>query len=308
MEHAWAENTSSSYSVYARKWNSYMEAQNINKPCFKDAHNFLAKLFNSEQAKYGKAAVARSALSAILPPEEGFTFGNHPDTKKLMKAIFRRRPTIPKHTVIYDPDVILNHINSLPNNKQLLLDTPTSKLCTLFALVSGQRSQSLATVDTSFIDRNNHLYTIYYPSAIKTTQPKFHQKPIEIKHYPIANLCLNSCIDEYLSRTENIRENLPKDIVNPNSLVLSPHYPHYPVKSGTIAKYVAKLITSSGIELKQFSAHSTRSSTTSKATELGMSIKDICKGAGWKSENTFRKFYQLPIHKANNFQIILDQL
>ena len=108
--------------------------------------------------------------------------------------------------------------------------------------------------------------------------------------------------------TENIRENLPKDIVNPNSLVLSPHYPHYPVKSGTIAKYVAKLITSSGIELKQFSAHSTRSSTTSKATELGMSIKDICKGAGWKSENTFRKFYQLPIHKANNFQIILDQL
>ena len=66
------------------------------------------------------------------------------------------------------------------------------------------------------------------------------------------------------------------------------------------------MIGAAGIELKQFTAHSTRSSATSKAEDLGMSLKDICKGAGWKNENTFRKHYQLPIHKPNNIQIVLE--
>ena len=119
--------------------------------------------------------------------------------KKIVKAIFRERPTLPRHTVMYDPAIILQYITSLPDNKYLLLKTLTQKLCVLFALISGQRSQSLAAIETPFIDRGQEQYTFYFPSPLKTSKPNFHQKPIETKHYAVTNLCLNTCLDENLN-------------------------------------------------------------------------------------------------------------
>ena len=49
-----------------------------------------------------------------------------------------------------------------------------------------------------------------------------------------------------------------------------------------------------GIDLKVFSAHSTRSASTSKGNNLGLTLYDIRKAGGW---STFRKRFKLPIHK-----------
>ena len=49
-----------------------------------------------------------------------------------------------------------------------------------------------------------------------------------------------------------------------------------------------------------FTTHSVRSASISKANNIGLSIKDIQKAAGWKGSSTFRKHYKLPI--ITNFE------
>ena len=52
-----------------------------------------------------------------------------------------------------------------------------------------------------------------------------------------------------------------------------------------------------GIDVTVYANHSLRKASTSKANNLGLSIKDIQKAAGWKSESIFREHYKLPIKK-----------
>ena len=51
----------------------------------------------------------------------------------------------------------------------------------------------------------------------------------------------------------------------------------------------------SGIDCSQFSAHSTRSASSTLAANCGVSISDIMKVADWSRAGTFKKFYQRPI-------------
>ena len=47
-----------------------------------------------------------------------------------------------------------------------------------------------------------------------------------------------------------------------------------------------------GIEKTVFKSNSVCSVSTSKANNIGISIKDIQKAAGWKCSTTFRKYYK----------------
>ena len=65
----------------------------------------------------------------------------------------------------------------------------------------------------------------------------------------------------------------------------------------TIARYVKLFLGDAGIDTTVFTAHSTRSASTSKANNLGLSMKDIAKAAGWSTEHSFQRFYKLPVKK-----------
>ena len=60
-----------------------------------------------------------------------------------------------------------------------------------------------------------------------------------------------------------------------------------------------------GIDITVFTPHSTRAASTSKANNLGLSIKDIAKAAGWKGGSTFQRYYKFPITKK---EILQDNL
>ena len=53
-------------------------------------------------------------------------------------------------------------------------------------------------------------------------------------------------------------------------------------------------------------SHSTRSSSTSKANNIGFCLKDIEKTAGWRGSNTFRKYCNLPLIKNFGEEILDD--
>ena len=70
---------------------------------------------------------------------------------------------------------------------------------------------------------------------------------------------------------------------------------HKPVTSSTISRWVRTLRQASGIDVSTFKSHLTRAASTSAATSLGVSVKDIMKMANWTSESTFKRFYLKPI-------------
>ena len=51
------------------------------------------------------------------------------------------------------------------------------------------------------------------------------------------------------------------------------------------------------IDITVFTTNSVCSTSTNKANNIGLSIKDIQKAAGWKGNSKFRKHYKLPIIK-----------
>ena len=110
-------------------------------------------------------------------------------------------------------------------------------------------------------------------------------------------MCCQMFAGILLDRTINMRPNSDAETKRP--LLLSYAPPYKPVGTATIARYIKQFLGMAGIDITVFTAHSTRSASTSKANNLGITIRDIQKAAGWTSENTFRKFYNLPV--ANNF-------
>ena len=74
-----------------------------------------------------------------------------------------------------------------------------------------------------------------------------------------------------------MRENLAG---NSEELNLSYPYPFKPINSQSVARYIKLFLTMAGIDIIVFTAHSIRSASTSKAKNIGLSIKDIQKTAG----------------------------
>lgn len=74
----------------------------------------------------------------------------------------------------------------------------------------------------------NGIYTFYVDKVLKTTEPGKHQKPLQCRNIPATR-------NLYISRPELTKENLEG---NKNQVTLSYAYPHKPINSQAIARYI----------------------------------------------------------------------
>ena len=153
-----------------------MQLDPYNADCI-HATSFIAKLFHEENYNYGALAVVSSALSAILPKQNGKTFGQDKIVCQMMKGIFKLRPLLPKYIVAYDPDVTLTYMNQLPKIEQLNLEVLIKKLAILLCLLSGQRWQSIQKLRLDYASFQNDKGEFYIPTALKKSRPGKHQEP-----------------------------------------------------------------------------------------------------------------------------------
>ncbi len=305
---SWAPKTQASYNSHLRKWKHHCIDKGIDpfKASFKDAISFIEKLFTEQKASYSYIAATRSALSAILPKEEDYSFGKHPNVSRMLKGIFKLRPSLPKHVAIYDANLVLSFIKTLPPNHHLDLEFLTKKLVTLLCLLSGQRAQSIPVLALNFLYQDSRSISLYLPSMLKNTRPGKHQEALNFPRFEEdTSICVVECLTEYIKRTQLIRENLPG---KPQQIVLSYAYPHNIVKTSTITRYVKAFLMLAGIDITIFTCHSTRKASTSKASNLGLTLKDINKAAGWFSETTFTRHYKLPIKQSFSRTLQLGSL
>ena len=298
---SWAPKTREGYSCALKKFGDYCLSGGIvdmKSASLQHGLGFLAYLFHTKKENYGSIATARSMLSAVLPMEGKTPFGKHPEVMRVMKGIFRQRPQLPRHTVMYDANKVLAFFHSLPDNDELSLELLTKKLITLTGLLAGARAQTLVATNIEFIHFEEDCMYIFISAILKTTRPGRHQKPLVFKTFPDTKLCPVLCARDYLQRVSDIRgQHKP--------LFLSYAAPHAPINTQTAARYMKSILACSNIDITVFiSAHSVRSASTSKANNLGMSLKDICQAAGWSSPHTFQRFYNLPIERNLGQEIL----
>ena len=79
--------------------------------------------------------------------------------------------------------------------------------------------------------------------------------------------------------------------IKPSQLLLRTLAPHQEVKKSTVAGWVKAILGSAGIDTNLFTAHSTRTASTSKSEVKGLSLEDILKQGTWLNKSTRQKHY-----------------
>ena len=83
---------------------------------------------------------------------------------------------------------------------------------------------------------------------------------------------------------------------NQTQLLLSFIEPHKEISSSTIARWIKTTLRLAGVnEIGLFSAHSTRSASTSRAGFSGLSVDDILHRGSWSNESIWQRFYHKTI-------------
>ena len=77
----------------------------------------------------------------------------------------------------------------------------------------------------------------------------------------------------------------------PKPVFITSRKPFRRARPATIGHWIKDTLKAAGVDTEKFTAHSTRSASTSHASMKGVPIADILKVANWSSSSTFERFY-----------------
>lgn len=270
------------YDTYFRKWYDFCSQNCINmyEAPIPRVIEFLTTIFH-KGAQYGSLNSCRSALALIL----GSTVSEDDRIQRFFKGVFRLRPPAPKYNVTWDPSQVLQMLATWHNSEELSLERLSKKCCTLLALVTAHRVQTLSMIDIKNIETFPTQITIKIPELIKTSRIGSKQPILHLPFFEESvEICPAKTIIFYLNKTKTIRKT--------NKLFISFKKPHKAVTTQTLSRWIKSTLKDAGIDVSIFSAHSTRHASTSLALQQGVSIDQIRQTAGWSNNSaTFARFY-----------------
>ena len=215
-----------------------------------------------------------------------------------MRGVFNKRPSLPKYTVTWNPQTVLNFLKTWDPLTELSLKQLSLKLAVLALLLSGRRGQTLISINIHNITFNDDEVCISLGDLLKTSQRNRQEPQLIYKTFPDSSVCFVTTLREYLKRTETIRQ-------DECQLLISYAKPHKRISRDTLSRWIREILQLSGIDLTKFKPHSMRSASTSYVASKNVSISTILAAIGWRTESTFTKFYQKSI---TNKSIINDTL
>ena len=200
-----------------------------------------------------------------------------------MKGVFKTRKPKPKYEDIWDASKVLNYLSTLHPVKELSLKDLTLKVLMLLLLFTGQRGQSIHLMTLSAMKRTESLCQFQILNHTKTSKPGHSSTSITISEFEQdRRICPLTALQEYLDRTQGLRN-------GEQCLFISYVKPHRAVSRDTISRWAKSVLESSGIDSHKFSAQ-----------QKDVPLDVILAHVGWRSAETFRKFYDKPVTPANN--------
>ena len=296
---SWRPGTRKQYSTYLTQFLEFASCNNIHLKHVQASHvlEFLHQLFRRGLG-YSAINTARSAISMLTSITSETLMGSQPVIKRFMKAVFNKRPALPRYQFIWDTDIVLNYIKKQTMFGELSLKDLTLTLAMLLALASGQRCQTLQALDLCDCTASPQCVKFSVSAILKTSNVNKQQPQITLEKFPEEpNLCAFSALQEYLRRTQFLRNNSTK-------LFVSYIKPHSPVSKATFSRWIKTLMTRAGIDTSLFKPHSTRSAATSKAWQKDTPLETIMRAAHWSRSSTFFKFYNRSIDTAHSASLL----
>lgn len=286
-----SENTIRQYNVCFKKWYSYSHKNHIDlyHPSITAILNFLTQNYNSGM-KYCTINSYRSALSLII----GHNIMNDDLITRFCKGVYRLRPSLPKYSITWDVNVVLNYLGTLFPHEQISLEQLTKKCSTLIALVTAHRVQTISKIYLKNISMYENHIIIRITDLIKTSRPGFAQPLLQLPFFnEKPEICPAKALSSYIDRTKSLRKS--------DSLFISFRKPHGAVTSQSISRWLKCTLQDSGVDVSIFTGHSTRHAATSRAYNRGVNVDLIRKTAGWSGNSrTFAKYYNRLIVDNNN--------
>ncbi|KAJ8914638.1 hypothetical protein NQ315_015376 [Exocentrus adspersus] len=294
-----SDSTLKQYNSSLSKWWLYCSNNSISKFEARgyDVIGFLQEEL-SKGASYSTINTQRSALGLLLslsPDEEKLL-------RRFLKGVFRIKPCFPRYTSTWDPNVVLAYLETLYPLSSLSIEQLTLKLCTLLALTSAQRVQTLAKIKVKDICiKSDNQIEITISSILKTSAPDRTQPTLI---FPTFNdkpaLCVASTIIQYLHVTKDFRSEHKNQ-----EFLLIIKKPIHPATTQTISRW----IKTPALIQAFFKSHSTRHASTSAAARGGLNIETIRKAAGWTEKSkVFAKFYNRTVITTPNFATTILEL
>lgn len=252
-----------------------------------DIIEFLTMLYKSGVG-YSSINTARSALSSYLTLGKSVSVGQLPLIKRFLKGVYNKRPIFPRYQQTWDVNLVLDYLKSLSPVNILSLRSLSLKLVMLLALITGQRVQTLHSLDMKFMTiEDDHVY-IEIHEILKTSKPGKHLPPLSFPAFvEEPRLCIVTVLKEYIQRTEKLRKS--------QKLFVTYTRPYNQPAISTLSNWIKLVLQLAGVDVKLFKTHSTRSASTSAAIKAGVAVNNILKSAGWTNESIFRKFYNRPV-------------
>lgn len=293
-----ASSTRVQYTSSFKLWWEYCRARRLDPFDIQINYllDFLAECFK-KGSTYGSLNNHRSALSLISRNK----VGQDERVKRFLRGVFKLKPSFPRYTTTWDPNIILNYLAGMFPNQSLSLDQLSKKLVVLLALATGQRCQTLSMIKISNINIKKDRIIINITDIIKTSGIGRTQPWLDIPFFTQRlSVCPADTLITYISVTSNIRSS------NDDKLIITIKKPHHPATSQTIGRWIKETIGAGGIDTTVFSAHSTRHAATSAARRAGFSVDAIRRTAGWSGQSkVFASFYNRPIIDDSNFVNVL---
>ena len=229
--------------------------------------------------QYRSINTLHSALSTTHPQVDEVNVGSHPLVQRLLKGIFNSRPSAPRYNGTWDVSTVVEYLRSCCTDELSILDLGR-KVVTLMALANADRCSDLAALDRDYLR--------WTPSGVQFTVVRLTKRTV---HYLSLSgdveVCPGSSLRLYLSKTaERVC-----DLSKPKSVFLTSRKPFRGARPGTLGHYIKDILKKSGINTDQFSAHSTRSASTSQACAKGVPMSEILKVANWSSGSVLEQFY-----------------
>lgn len=203
-----------------------------------------------------------------------------------MKGAFNVNPPKPKHTFTWDIRVLLDHFKNC-QNADMALKQLTIKTVSLLAIYSAQRCQTLSLLEIDNVKFTSNHVSIKVDHTIKQSRPGYTNPTLRFEEYVDKDICIVSCLKEYINRTNQLRES--------KWLLISYAKPHRGVSSATISRWIKTALGEAGIDTETFGAHSVRGASISAAFNANMNIDDILKAGGWSNASTVATFYKRPV-------------
>lgn len=282
-----ADSSIKAYDVGLKKWWIFCK-ENCFDPFLCSISNILTFL-KSEYDKGVSRGTLNSYRSAVAILMES-DIGQDKNIKRFFKAVSNIRPAKPKYDYTWNPKLVLDYFSNCAENSALSLENLTMKVCTLLALVTAQRMQTLLLIEIDNIKLSNERIEIPIAKRIKTSGHNRVQPYLRIPFFhENQKICAAQALLVYIEKTKDLRQNIKQ-------LFISYQRPHKAVSSQTLSRWIKSTLEKSGVDTNVFTAYSTRHSSTSTAKSKGLNIDLIKKTAGWTAESTtFAHFYDLPI-------------